>query len=543
MTIVDKKNQNIIVIVSLLLLAVIVQGLFIDVTRDSGKYASIAKEIFTNGNWLNLTIHGEPYLQKPPFMFWLSAISFKIFGISNFSFKFPLFLFSMAGLYFVYRLGKSLYNAKIGIISAVLLLFSEYFLLYNMDIHTDTLLMPLTTFSIWQLSEFIRKNKTRYILGAATGIGLAMLTKGPIGAVIPAFAIGSHLILTKQFKRFFDRRWIILIVTCSIIITPLLWSLYEQFGTEGIKFYFWTNNIGRITGQYLGTNHDYLFFFHTLLYMLLPWSLLFFISTYNEFSRIIKKRIHATEFFTTGGIWIFLIIMSFSRSKLPNYIYALSPLMAIVTAKWIYFSLKSNSVKLNSIFKYSQLATEFVIWTLILATSTFLFPFKNTISLVLLLFIFILYIYFRHRIKIPHYYFVSTAVSMLILTVVLNFHIFPEIYSQQAVPKAARLFNQISEKNDRLYNYKYGQYELYFYGNRSVNNIDNTNELAETIQSGNAWIFTNEKGFGEIKKLPLTTKQDTVFTFRHASLNKGLRYINPKTREKSKETMYLLHYK
>ena len=121
----QSRSTRIILVFILSSLAIIlVQGLFIDVTRDSGKYATVAREIFLRGNWLELTVHGDPYLQKPPLMFWLSAISFHLFGVSNFSFKLPILLFSLFGLYFTYRLGKSLYNKTIGLLSAGLLLFS-----------------------------------------------------------------------------------------------------------------------------------------------------------------------------------------------------------------------------------------------------------------------------------------------------------------------------------------------------------------------------------------------------------------------------------
>ena len=538
----SSKNRAIFAFLLIFVLIVIFRGLFIDVTRDSGKYATIAKEIFLNGNWINLTVHGEAYLQKPPLMFWLSAISYHLFGISNFSFKFPILLFSLAGLYFTYRLGKSLYNRQIGILSAMLLLFSEYFLLYTMDIHTDSLLMPFVTFSLWMLSEYIRRDKFKFLIGASVGIGLAMLTKGPIGAAIPVFAVGTHWLLKKDFKRIFDWRWVILIVISFVVLSPALLGLYRQFGAEGIRFFFWTNNVGRVTGQYLGTNHDYFFFFHTLLYMLLPWSLFFYVAVFNEFRRFFRKKFRMNEYFLLGGTWIFFIIMSFSRSKLPNYIYILSPMMAILTAKWMFFAFKLKTKKIATLLKYSQIITEILIWTLIAAVSFYVFP-PNAITVCIpIVFLFLMYIYSIWK-KPGISRLAGTFIAMLALTFLLNFHVFPEIYSQQAVPKAARLFNRISEKDDTLYNYKYGQYELFFYGRDEVVQIYNQKELESAMNSGKAWIFTNSEGLSEINQSPLQFPYDSIIPFSHASLNKGFRYINPKTREKSKEMMYLLRCK
>ena len=123
-------------------------GLFIDVTRDAGKYATVAKEIYQNGNFINLTIHGEAYDQKPPLLFWLGAIGFSIGGVTNFWFKFPVFILILLGIYWAFKLGESLYNRKTGIITAILLFISLIYSLYSMDVHTDTPLQAFCYFGI-----------------------------------------------------------------------------------------------------------------------------------------------------------------------------------------------------------------------------------------------------------------------------------------------------------------------------------------------------------------------------------------------------------
>ena len=95
-----QKNRLLIIILSFFFLVGIVNyisGLSIDVTRDAGKYATVAKEVYQNGNLVNLTVHNEPYDQKPPLLFWLGALGFTIGGISNFWFKFPVFILVLFG--------------------------------------------------------------------------------------------------------------------------------------------------------------------------------------------------------------------------------------------------------------------------------------------------------------------------------------------------------------------------------------------------------------------------------------------------------------
>ena len=308
----DKTILIILLALSGLLVISYFSGLTIDVTRDAGKYATVSKEIFQNGNFINLTIHGEPYDQKPPLLFWLGAIGFSIGGISNFWFKFPILIIVFFGFYSAYRLGKSLYSKKTGYLTTFFMAFSLIYTLYCMDIHTDTPLQAFVTFALWQLYDFIKTKKNIHWILGFIAIGLAMLCKGPIGAAIPAFAVAGHLILKKDYKAFTDFRWYLGVLISLVVASPALAGLYNQFGLNGIKFFFWDNNIGRVAGTYVHSTNDPSFYFHTLLYIFIPWSLLFFIAAYHELKTIIRNKFKSDEYFTFTGIWIFFIILNIS---------------------------------------------------------------------------------------------------------------------------------------------------------------------------------------------------------------------------------------
>ena len=324
-------------------------GLSIDVTRDAGKYATVSKEIFQNGNYINLTVHGEAYDQKPPMLFWMGAAGFAVGGISNFWFKLPILLLIFLGFYWAFRLGETLYNKRVGYLTAIMLGFSFIYFMYSSDIHTDTPLQAFVTLALWQLAEFVKTRKTKNIIFGFVGIGLAMLCKGPIGAAIPAFAVVGHILLKKDFKFLFDYRWFLGIALAFIVASPAMIGLMNQFGWRGIWFFFWENNVGRITGSYLKSINDPFYYFHNILYLFLPWSLLFFTSVFLEFKMLVKNRFRSNEYFTFTGIWIFFIILSSASFQLPSYIFSIVPLIAVLTAKWVDISLDKKT-KLFRIF-------------------------------------------------------------------------------------------------------------------------------------------------------------------------------------------------
>ncbi|VAW18415.1 hypothetical protein MNBD_BACTEROID01-914 [hydrothermal vent metagenome] len=538
----DKKQFNgIFIFMALLTFISYFSGFFIDVTRDCGKYATVAKEIFENGNFINLTIHGDAYDQKPPLLFWLGVLGFYVGGISNFWFKFPVFLVVLMGIYSTYRLAKSMYNKSTGQIAAIMLFFSVIYSLYSMDVHTDTPVQAFVAFAMWQLYDFIKTGKNSNWIMGFIGIGLAMLSKGPMGAVVPAFAVVGHILLKKEYHLLKDPRWYLGIVLSFVIVSPALIGLYSQFGIEGIKFFFWDNNIGRLTGSYITTSYDPTMYIHSTLYLFVPWSVLLFIAAFQDIKSRFKNRFVATEHFTFTGIWVFFIILSSSRSMLPNYIFILIPLMAVLTAKYVDEAISLKG-KLYRVFDNAQTIITITLWIALVVLATYFFPTSNwqywaAGSFLLALTYYVFKYAGAGKVKLL----LPTIIAYTAFNMFLNMHIFPYIFSFQAPPKAARIFNKEAAPGDKLYNYKYGQYELFFYSEPQALQIHSQEELEKVIKEPQTWIFTNPAGLNTINRY--NAQIDTIYSFEHLYLNNAEQFILPSNRKNALKPMYLVKLK
>ncbi|MDR2909796.1 MAG: glycosyltransferase family 39 protein [Bacteroidales bacterium] len=517
-----------------------ITGLYIDVTCDAGKYATVAKEIFQNGNFINLTVHGEPYDQKPPMLFWLGAVGFAIGGISNFWFKLPVLILVFVSFYWAYRLGKSLYNKRVGFLAAIMLGFSVMYMLYSMDIHTDTVLQAFVTLSLWQFFEFIKTGKNRYWIVGFIAVGLAMLSKGPVGAAIPAFAVIGHLALKRNFRSLLDYRWYLGILLAFAVASPALIGLMNQFGWEGIRFFFWENNVGRVTGSYIQSTNDPIFYVHNLIHIFLPWSIMFFVAVFMEFKTLFKNKFKAHEYFTFTGIWIYFIIINLSRNQLPNYIFSIIPLVAILTAKWIDIALNENQ-HLLKIFSNIQRCIVILLWLGIFLIAFYLFK-TSEVHVFILIFggiLLSLFVLLRAKNKLTKTV-LLTLISFTCMMLLLNAHVFPYMFSFQATPKAARYFSESAGEGEKLYNYKYPQYELFFYSEPQAIQIKSDDEMKAIAGKKGNWIFTNEEGFKEIEKLGITP--EFIQQYEHLALNRPAGFIIPSTRKQTLKPMYLIKY-
>jgi 4-amino-4-deoxy-L-arabinose transferase-like glycosyltransferase len=194
-------------------------GLFIDLLEpDSCQYANIGMEMLQKKSFLQVFYRGENYLDKPPLVFWLSSLSYSILGISNFAYRLPSFLFTILGVYSSYRLASSLYNKKVGRITVIILSTCQAYFLFNHDVRADTLLTGSVIFGIWQLYEFLNNSRIKHLILGFVGIGLAMLSKGPIGIVLPVLAFAPDFIYRGKWKNFIKWQWLVGLFVLTLVL-------------------------------------------------------------------------------------------------------------------------------------------------------------------------------------------------------------------------------------------------------------------------------------------------------------------------------------
>jgi 4-amino-4-deoxy-L-arabinose transferase-like glycosyltransferase len=526
-----------------ILLIIYLINLKFDLVIDSGKYAAISKAIFDTGDWIHLKILGEPYDQKPPFMFWLATMSFKLFGLSNASFKLPTLLITAFGTYGTYRLGKSLYGKKTGLLAAIMLIASQSMLLYNNDTHTDVILTMCILTGIWQLYQYISLgSKWSYFFGFVA-VGLAVITKGPIGLVIPALCILSHVLVTRQYRFLSPLIWIPGILLVAIISTPALIGLYQQFGVYGLQFFFWTNNMGRIDGSYTGNHIDFLFCFHTVLYLFLPFSILLYYGLFSEIKQWIQRRFSfkgAHEGITLG-MAIYLIILSLSKSQTPHYMLPAIPFIAIFTAKWAFRLIHGEKRKSNN-FALIQNGILLLICVGSLLIPTLFFPTtKGSVWVPLLLMSsWLVFTLFRSKTITDKLVFVP-VVAILMVNLVLSLHFFPEVFKYNATSIVSRDFNRLSSEKAKLYSMNVGDYETGFY---AKNNPRFLYDLADNSwnKESDPWLYTDSTGM--VATLNSYPKARIVERYDYRRVSKmNFRFLLPSSRAGELQKMYLIKVK
>jgi len=523
-------------------------NMYIDVMEiDTAQYALISMEMSFTKSFIHIYQQGRDYLDKPPLLFWLSSLSFMMIGISNFAYKLPSVLIALLGIYSLYRFSLNYYSKEKSILAALILASSQALFLITNDIRTDTNLLGITVFSIWQISEFLKKANWKNLILASLGLGAAMMAKGPIALIVPAAAFGTDFILKRQWKNIFKPQWIIMLVIISITLIPMSYGLYTQFdlhpekfvyglqGPSGLRFFYWTQSFGRITGEnYWDNDAGYFYFFHTILWDFQPWILMFIPAMFFKIRKLILIRFKSDsnlEFISFGGFVLVYFAFSLSNYKLPHYIFVLFPFTSIITADFIY-QLKG---KLMSRIAKVQFGIMHLFWVLIGISFILIFPPKNAIlpAFLFLLFLTNWFIYLKLKGKVEQI-FVPSIITALGFNLLMSLSFYPNLLSFQSTSQAGKMV--IENKKDNFYHYNRSSYSLNFYAKRitPLVKLENLNKI-----SRGSWIYTNHEGFTQLKEQNIKYRTIKVFpSFSVTQLNPE--FLIKKTRPQSLKYEYLI---
>ncbi|MEP7109065.1 MAG: glycosyltransferase family 39 protein [Ferruginibacter sp.] len=512
---------------------------------DATQYASMSREMLLHGNYLQLYDLGNDYLDKPPMLFWLSSASMYFFGIHDWAYRLPSFLFSILAVYSTYRLALLFYKKDIALFSALVLASCQAMFLINHDVRTDTMLMGWVACSIWQLAEWYQSGKWKNLVLAAITIAGGMMTKGPLALMIPVFAFAPHFILSRNWKAFVRWQYIPLLLIIALLLVPMSIGLYQQYDlhpgkivvgkkiSSGLRFFYWTQSFGRITGENIQKENDSIFFLlQNMLWSFLPWILLFLLAIYNAVKNILRQKFLLSgkeEGITLSGFLFTYCALGSSHVQLPHYIFVAFPFAAIITANFLYglvYNKKWRNWK-KPLFIIHTIVFS-LLWILLILLITLPFetiPLYVGIVAGCCFAVFILLV-FTKNLSFPK------LVAMCLFTsiginIFLNTAFYPALLKYQTGNIVAGFINEhkLSKENVFIYgNIVDARNSLFFYGDYFFKKVNNPDQLS----SGN-YILTTPGDFSELVKYK---PGRIVFNGKGFPVTKlTFKFINPDTRD------------
>lgn len=551
---------------------VYVVNLFIDVMAvDAAQYAEMSWEMLTTKSFLKVHFLGADYLDKPPLLFWLNSLSFYLFGVGNVSYKLPSLLFAVLAIYSTYRFAMIFYSRQTAVMAALMLATTEALFLITNDVRTDTILMGSVIFAIWQWAQFFETNETKNLLLGSIGVGLALLAKGPIGLIAVSAALLPHIILSKKWRWLIDIRMAVAIIVIGLMLTPMCIGLYEQWGWKGLRFFFWTQSFGRITGESEWNNNpDTFFLLHSAAWAFLPWTLFLIAGWIDTAYGFINRKIKVKEVISISGFTLVLIALMLSRYQLPHYIFVVFPLGAVMAADYFEKAEKRSTMKK---------ALTVIQVTLLLALITFscllqyclkgfdLLSLSCLVILYLTVIVIVIYTngpvkslpniiaYLGHKIKrdkflspethllfdiLYRHLFVLSAEIMIVFSLLIGAFYFPAILKYQPDNDFGRYAKLNSSDNNFVSYYCQTGAADIFYAQRAPIPIWDSEQFNKTLKlKKHLIVITTPSGKEQLEKDHIRYKIiDERYRYQVTKLTAN--FLNPATREGVCEKVYLL---
>ena len=308
---------------------------------DEGRYAEIPREMVASGDWLTPRLNGFKYFEKPALQYWLTAAGFEAFGQYDWVARLWPALLGFIGALWAGFLGLRLYGRKAGyyafLITASSLLYFALGHILTLDMSFSVLMtLGIGALVLAQRQRDEHPRATRnWMLFAWAMLGLAVLTKGLAGVVLPGAAVFLYMLWQRDWTLFKSLHLIKGLLLLLLVTAP--WFIEVSRENPTFAWFFFVHEH---FDRYLTTVHhrDAPVWYFVPLFALggMPWLVSWLRGVFQPFATRFDGAA-AGGFDAARLIWVYaafiFVFFSLGHSKLPAYILPIFPLLAVLAGR------------------------------------------------------------------------------------------------------------------------------------------------------------------------------------------------------------------
>jgi 4-amino-4-deoxy-L-arabinose transferase-like glycosyltransferase len=325
-----EKHVFILIILSILFFIIGNTGLSLT-NPDEVFYMDSAREMVKHNSWLTPYIFDQPQFEKPIFTYWLIRLGFLLFGITAFAGRIFPGIFALLGVISLYMLGLAGFGGrKKAFYSALILGSGALYLGLARTVFTDLIFSVFILFALTAFYRGYSKNKkSSGILLFFVFSALAVLTKGPLGILVPGLVVLMFLLWRKELKFIFCPAAFWGVVLFAVIAAPWYGYMFKNYGNAFIREFWINDHLGRVFTAEHPHNDRWYFYPFSMLGCMFPWSFYVAAGLWSILSKL-GKKISPFSLFLVCWLGVVLAIFQPAHSKLISYILPLFPALALI---------------------------------------------------------------------------------------------------------------------------------------------------------------------------------------------------------------------
>jgi 4-amino-4-deoxy-L-arabinose transferase-like glycosyltransferase len=308
-------------------------------------YVETPREMLESGDYVSPTFNYEPRLNKPVLSYWIVAAFYRLFGISVGVQRIPIALGALVLIAAAFFLARSAHptpeasgaggRVEAGLWAALGLAITPRLLMFSRRIFIDiyiTMFMGLTLM-FFALSERYPSRRRLFLVLMYIAVGLGVLTKGPVAAVVPGLVFAVYLIARRELRRASDMMIPAGVGIVLAIVVPWYAVLYTRYGWTYIGSFFLGENVARYTEGYgVDSVRGPLFYLPVVFSDSFPWSAFLIAAAVAGWRsrRSTMEEAGVSRLRLLLWLWIGVIVAFFtlSAAKQDLYVFPIVPAVA-----------------------------------------------------------------------------------------------------------------------------------------------------------------------------------------------------------------------
>lgn len=295
---------------------------------DEGAFTEATREMLASGNYITTYLNGELRFDKPILIYWLQAASVSLFGWSEWVLRLPSAIAASFWIIAIFYFLRARTETQTALFGALIAASSAAVLIIGRAATADALLNLFLALAMLDIYRNYESPSTAKKMRVYLWMGLAVLTKGPVGIIIPLIVSLLFYAWEKRMTAWWQailcyRGWVIFL---SVVLPWYILEYVDQ-GQAFIDGFILKHNVSRFSSTMEGHGGTIFYYVGAIFLVVLPFSGAIFSTLKNALRLWTESPLN--RYLLLWFLFVFLLF-SFSNTQLPHYIlYGCTPLFLI----------------------------------------------------------------------------------------------------------------------------------------------------------------------------------------------------------------------